>query len=78
VSKRKSKECYDEKAEALKLRVGNRVLLFEETVRRGRSRNLSAPWIGLYTITDVDKVNATIAKGGKLTRVHVNRLRPFY
>jgi hypothetical protein len=75
---KKKKERYDEKAEAPKLRVGDRVLLFVESVRRGRSRNLSTPWIGPYTITEVDKVNATIAKGCKLTRVHVNRLRPFY
>jgi len=54
------------------------VLLFDETVRRGRSRKLSTQWIGPYTITDTDKVNVTIAKGRKLTKVHINRLKPFY
>jgi len=56
----------------------DKVLLFDETVRRGRSRKLSAQWIGPYTVTEVDKVNVTIAKGHKPTKVHTNRLRPFY
>jgi hypothetical protein len=78
VSKGKSKEHYDETARALKLQVGYKVLLFDEMVRRGRSRKLRAQWIGPYTITEIDKVNATIAKGRKLTKVHINRLKPFY
>ena len=54
------------------------MLLFDETVRRGRSRKLSAQWIGPCIVTEVDKVNVTIAKGRKLVKVHINRLRPFY
>jgi hypothetical protein len=54
------------------------VLLYDETVRRGRSRKLSAQWIGPYTVTEVDKLNVTIAKGRKLTKANFNRLRPFY
>jgi len=77
-SKNKSKEYYDEATRALKLQVGDKVLLFDETVRRGRSRKLSAQWIGPYTITEIDKVNATISRGRKVTKVHVNRLKPFY
>ena len=57
---------------------GDKVLLFDETVRRGRSRKLSAQWIDPYTVTEVDKVNVTIPKGRELTKVHINRLRPFY
>ena len=52
-----------------KLQVGDKVLLFDETVRRGRSRKLSAQWIGPYTITEIDKVNATITRGRKSTKV---------
>jgi len=77
-SKGKSKEHYDKTSGETKLQVGDKVLLFDETVRRGRSRKLSAQWIGPYTITEIDKVNATITRGRKSTKVHVNRLKPFY
>jgi len=77
-SKNRSKQYYDEATRALKLHVGDKVLLFDETVRRGRSRKLSAQWIGPYTVTEVDKVNVTLAKGRKQTKVHINRLRLFY
>jgi transposase InsO family protein len=77
-SKNKSKSYHDEMARPLKLQVGDKVLLFDETVRRGRSRKLSAQWIGPYTITEIDKVNVTTEKGRRLMKVHINRLKPFY
>jgi len=77
-SKGKSKEHYDKTAGQTKLQVGDKVLLFDETVRRSRSCKLSVQWIGPYTITDMDKVNATIARGRKSVKVHINRLKPFY
>jgi hypothetical protein len=43
----------------------DKVLLFDETVRRGRTGKLSAQLIGPYTITEIDKVNATITKVAK-------------
>jgi len=77
-SKGKSKEHYDKTTKQTKLQVGDKVLLFDETVRPGRSGKLNAQWIGPYVITEMDKVNATITRGHKSTRVHVNRLKPFY
>jgi len=77
-SKGKSKEYYDKTAGQNTLKVGDKVLLFDETVRHGRSRKLSAQWLGPYTITEIDKVNATIARGHKLVKLHVNRLKQFY
>ena len=77
-SKGKSKGRYDKTAGQNKLQVGDKVLLFDETARRGRSRKLSAQWIGPYTITDMDKVNATIARERKSVKVHINRLKPFH
>ena len=62
----------------MKLQVGDKVLLFDKTVRWGRSRKLSAQWIGPYTVTEIDKVNATITRGCKVTKVHVNHLKPFH
>jgi hypothetical protein len=76
--KGKSKEHYDKTSGETKLQVGDKVLLFDETVRRGRSRTLSAQWIGPYKITEIDKVNANITRGRKSTKVHVNSLKPFY
>ena len=77
-SKGKSKEHYDKTAGQTKLQVGDKVLLFDEMVHHGRSRELSAQWLGLYTITEMDKVNATIARGRKSVKVHINWLKPFY
>ena len=58
--------------------MGDKVLLYDETVRRGRSRKLSSQWIGPYEVVEVNKVNAAVRKGRKLIKVHVNRLKPFY
>ena len=77
-SKDKSKEHYGKTSGEMKLQVGNKVLLFGETVRRSRSRKLSAQWTGPYTITEIGKVNATITRDRKVTKVHVNCLKQFY
>jgi hypothetical protein len=77
-NKGRSKELYDKTAGQTKLQVGDKVLLFDETVRQGRSRKLLAQWVGPYTITEIYKVNATIARGRKSTKVQINRLKPFY
>ena len=74
----KEKSTMTKKAKPTKLQVGHKVLLFDETVRRSRSRKLSAQWIGPYTITEMDEVNATIVRGRRSTKVHVNRLKPFF
>jgi hypothetical protein len=77
-SKEKSKSNYDRKTGEVKIKVGDTVLLFDKSVRRGRSKKLSAQWIGPYEVLDVNKVNATIKKGHQAQKVHVNRLKPFY
>ena len=77
-SKATSKEQHDRNVRLTKFQVGSKVVLFDETVRRGRSRKLSAQWIGPYTIAEMDGENATIVKGRKFIKVHVNRLKPFF
>jgi hypothetical protein len=77
-AKQKSKERFDTKVNEIKLNVGDKVLLYDETVRRGRSKKLSNQWIGPYEIISIDRVNATIKKGRRVQKVHVNRLKPFY
>ena len=77
-SKARSKLDYDKKTVRITLKVGDKVLLFDESVRRGRSRKLSAQWVGPYIVLGVDGVNATIKKGRTTVKVHVNRLKPFF
>jgi hypothetical protein len=76
-SKTCSKHNYDRKPVEIALIVGGRVLLFDESVRRGRSIKLCAKWIGPYAVLAVDGVNATIKRGITAVKVHVNRLKPF-
>lgn len=76
-NKEKEKEHYDEKQNEINFQVGDRVLLRNDALRRGRSRKLSPPFQGPYLVTDVSGVNCTIQinqKGRKL-KVHKNRLR---
>ena len=59
--------------------MGDKVLLYDESVRNGRSRKLSAQWVGPYAVLAVDGVDVTIKKKGRNTvKVHVNRLKPFF
>jgi len=44
--KGKSKKHYDKTSGEMKLQVGDKVLLFDETVRHSRAHKLSAQWIG--------------------------------
>jgi transposase InsO family protein len=76
--KEKSNEYYDRDTKENTMRVGDKVLLYDETVRRGRSRKLSSQWLGPYKIISMDGVNATIKKGRHSQKVHLNWLKPFY
>ena len=77
-SKEKSNEYYDKGSELFEFQIGQRVLLFDETVRRGRSKKLSPQYVGPYEVLAVEGVNVTIRKGRTTQKVHVNRIRPFY
>jgi hypothetical protein len=78
IAKTKSKEYFDKDSQEFQVNIGDKVLLYDETVRRGRSRKLSAQWIGPYEVIEVDRVNAIIKKGRRVQKVHINRLKPFY
>ena len=77
-SKEKSKEYYDKGSEPFEFQIGQRVLLFDETVQRGRSKKLSSQYVGPYEVLAVEGINVTIRKGRITQKVHVNRIRPFY
>ena len=76
--KEKSKGYYDKESENPDIQVGQKVLLFDETVRRGRSKKLSPQYVGPYEVLATEGVNVTIKKGRTTQKVHVNRVRPFY
>ena len=77
-SKARSKLDYEKKSVRLALHVGDKVLLFNESVRRGRLRKLSAQWVGPYVVIAVEGVNATIKRGRSTIKVHINRLKPLF
>ena len=74
-SKARSKLDYDKRAVRLALQVGDKVLLFDESVRRGRSRKLNAQWVRPYVVLAVDGANATIKRGRSTIKVHINLLK---
>jgi len=74
----KAKLQYDKKAREITFQVGDKVLIFDETLRRGRSKKLKSLWTGPYQIIEkYSEVNYTVKKDRKTTRIHVNRLKPF-
>ena len=55
------------------------MFLHDEKLRRGRSANLTQPYIGPYEIIAVDDVNVTLKlPKNKTLKVHANRLKPFF
>jgi transposase InsO family protein len=77
--KEKSKGYYDRNTVVPLFAIGEKVLLHDEKVRRGRSAKLSPPFIGPYEITAVEDVNVTLRlPRNKVLRVYCNRLKPFF
>ena len=76
--KESEKETHDKKITPRKFKVGDKVLLHDESVRRGRTKKLEAPWVGPYKIIELENVNAVIKKGRTEQKVHLNRLKSFY
>jgi hypothetical protein len=59
----KSKEYYDKNSDRVEIKVGQKILLLDETVRRGRSKKLSPQYIGPYEILEGEGVNVVIKRG---------------
>ncbi|KAG8239058.1 hypothetical protein J437_LFUL018865 [Ladona fulva] len=76
-AKERNKRNYDKTVHHQLFQVKDKVLLFDETVRRGRSKKLSSQWVGPYVVVAVNGVNVTTMKKGKEMRVHANRLKLF-
>jgi len=74
----KAKLQYDKGVNKKIFKIGDKVLLLDETVRRGRSKKLESQWVGPYTIiAKFSDVNYEIKRARKTIRVHANRLKLF-
>ena len=59
-----AKKQYDKTSREKTFQVGDTVLLYDEMIRRGRSKKLELKWIGPYTVTEkYNDVNYTIKMG---------------
>lgn len=77
-SKIATKKYYDKSASEKIFRPGDQVLLRDKTLRQGRTKKLTANWIGPYTVLQKhDNENYTIKKGRRTLRIHTNRLKHF-
>jgi hypothetical protein len=77
--KERSKDYHDRSTNIPLFTLGDKVLLHDEKVRRGRSAKLTVPYIGPYEITDIDDVNITFKlPRNKSLKVHANRLKPYF
>lgn len=77
-NKVRSKDYYDKGTDVMKTEMGDKVLIFDETVRQGRSRKLSSQRIVPLEVIEFNKENITTRKGLKLIKLYVNRLKSFY
>jgi hypothetical protein len=69
-ARQKSKEYFDTKSKEIQIDIGDKVLLYDETVQRGRSKKLSNQWMGPYEVIEVDKINA-IKKGRRVQKKYI-------
>jgi hypothetical protein len=75
----KIKEYYDKNTNVPLLAVGEKVLLHDEKLRRGRSAKLSPRFIGPFAIISIDDVNITLRlPRNKTLKVRANRLKPVF
>ena len=78
-AKELSKENFDKKAKEISFKVGDKVLLKSEEVRRHRTKKLGPQTLGPYEVVEkVSDVSYIIKMGRKSITVHVNRLKSFY
>jgi len=54
-------------------------LVKDESVRRGRSKKLEAPYVGPYEIVGIEGSNLILqTKQSKVLKIHANRAKPFF
>jgi len=77
LSKEKSKEHYDKNSETFEIQTEQKLLLFDETVRRGRPKKLNPQYVSQYVVLALDGVNVTIKKGRTIQKVACESSKTF-
>jgi transposase InsO family protein len=78
-AKLENKNQYDRKVFVPKFEIGNKVLVKDESVRRGRSKKLEAAYIGPYEIIRIEGPNLVLrTRKGKEMKIHANRAKLFF
>ena len=79
ISKVHNKRQYDQYVHEPKFEIGKRFLVKDESVRRGRSKKLEAPYVGPYEIVGIEGPNLLLrTKRSKVLKIHANRAKPFF
>jgi len=61
-----------------RFKIGQQILVKHESVRRGRSKKLEAPYVGPYEIVKIEGPNLLLRmKHSKTMKIHANRAKPF-
>jgi len=77
-AKIKAKVNADQDTNTKTFKIGDKVLLQDETLRCGRSKKLEVSWTGPYRVTEkLSDVNYNIQIKCKTICVHANRLKSF-
>jgi hypothetical protein len=78
-AKAANKRHYDQHVYVHKFNIGERVLVKDESVSRGRSKKLQAPYVGPYEIIGIQGPNLLLrTRGSKTLRIHANRAKLFF
>jgi transposase InsO family protein len=78
-AKETSQKFYNKKAVQRKFKIGDKIKIKVENVRRGRSKKLEPQWEGPYVITDIISAsNVKVKKGRKEEVIHVDRINSYY
>ena len=78
-SKVHNKRQYDQDVHVPKFETVERVLVKDESVRRGKSKKLEAPYVGSYEIVGIEGPNLLLrTKRSKVLKIHANRAKPFF
>jgi hypothetical protein len=74
-----NKRHYDQYVYVPKFKIGQQILVKDESVRRGRSKKLEAPYVGPCEILKIEGRNLLLRmKRSKTMKIHANRAKPFF